>query len=252
LTQPSLNPNDIQQLLEAAGNEVGELRNPLRKLKGRLVDITGEQKAGQPRDGQPGRVYFELKYHIDQLQVIESVIPYAYGTTVLQFNTNDINRPNPKSAYGVLVASQQRIMGDESRRTSAKGKTVEIWWTPGHAGTKMDSNHAGQWLDTQFEAYEFISIDGKTATQVPGTVPSPTAQPTPNGMSSAGVDIWAVMAELANGKDKAGWLPLVYADGRLRGTDAIAQLIKSDVAVIEQLKAKGLIKVDDKGVMTRP
>jgi hypothetical protein len=243
MTTPNLSPNDINQLLEAATNEVAELRNPLRKFKGRIVDITGEQKAGRQN------AYIELKYHVDQLSVIESAIPYAYGTTVLTFNTNDINKPGPKTSYGVLVASQQRIMGAESRRLAVKGKMVEIWMTPGHIHAQQDKDVPGKWNDIAMDDYEFISIDGMTATQAPSAQsPLATGAPSP----SNGVDIWAVMAELANGKDKAGWLPLLYQDARLRGTDAIALVLKSDVAVVEQLKAKGLIKVDDKGVMSKP
>ena len=237
----TLNPGDIERLLEAATSEVSEGGSPLRKFRGRVVAIEGVQK--QSTNSKSG-VFFVLTYKFDQLQVIESKVPYAFGTAQLSWNANDLNAPSASSPYGVLVASQGRILGNEARRTAVKGKVVEIHMTSGHMGRKQNQT-TQVWEDVPFDAYEFIEIDGKRAA---GAVANPNGT-APIATPPVTQDIDVVIAQLADGKDNQQFLMAVYQDARIKSSPAMAELVQSHPIVIRRLQDKKLITVDEKGVM---
>lgn len=248
--------DDTQAMLDELsfrGLQEGFPRSPLKDVVGDLVKVSKIQRT--PKIGNP---YSIAIFDLDNIEVIESTMPYILPTAQIEVAHSE----RKQSMWGVVSRS---AVGD----TLPDGTQVKRFLSEGQ-NLKDLLNHrlhfkitAGHMLydgkakvEVAKECWEIVGVDGAEmgsyletlAGMFGGAAPSPQATgPAPSTVGAKPSNAMERAIALADGKTEREWTTTVFTDPVVRADQTVLQGIMNKTFLAEAVRV-GLLTVDAGGV----
>lgn len=146
---------DSSKVEETSGSGTN---SPLRHFKGKLVDIKVEERTFN--DGRTGRT---LKFEYADIEIYESVEPYAFPTHTLELSTSPEvlsgSKPvNARSRLGHLVNSAKEAAGKDVDLADMIGTYLTMQFKEGL--TKIWSPNSKERDGDDVQSWQVVAIEG--------------------------------------------------------------------------------------------
>ena len=210
--------------ISTRGLTSGGLGTVLRKFKGTLVDYIPEER--DVPNSSPPRKSVSVKLQFKDIEVMAATEPYAFPTVEFSIPFSK----NVASRWGIFATSVNSIIPPNEDIKDQKNKVFVMEATGGHKMRTKGENNT--WVDTEIEAWEVESINGKGKGTAAGIKVKTPQQ---------------ILEDLLDGKTKADFNSAAYALPEVKNSPDLQRTI-TDSSLVTALVTTGKFTVDDNKV----
>jgi len=252
-----MSAEEAERLLNETSHAVTEGGTPLRCIRGRVEAIVPNWRAGSRG------AYLQFTYTLMDLEVCSggalcgnpdckgSVVPYPWKQADLPPFSQ---ASSSQSRWGVWCESINGIIGADFKGepvpvSALKGKLIHAKFTSGHV-LRQQVQATGTWGEVAADAWEVLSIDGRTKGVVAGAAQATatTASPAVVVVPPVATDPETVMISLMDGKTQVDFNPLVLTNQIIKDSPLFTEYVGAQEALMQRLIGAGKVTRGEDGV----